>query len=266
MIRVAWLTDIHLNFVRPTQLSEFIETLWDAAVDAVLITGDIAESSDVVKYLELLDRKLNVPILFVLGNHDYYFGSIGEVRQAVEKLDSERTNLFYMSRSGPIGLTRRVGVVGHDGWADARLGDYERSMVSMNDYRLIRELAGQNKERRWHSLKAYGDQAARYLQTVLPRALEHYETVYVLTHVPPFREACWYDGRISDDEWAPHFTCKAFGDVLLETATQYPDRQVIVLCGHTHGGGQADLLKNLRVLTGAAEYGFPVISRLFTLP
>lgn len=265
MRRVAWLTDIHLNFVRPPQLAEFIENLRDAAPDVVLITGDIAESSDVVKYLELLDRKLGVPILFVLGNHDYYFGSIAQVRQAVQDLCNERTNLFYMSQSGPIGLTEQVGVVGHDGWADARLGDYERSMVSMNDYRLIQELAGQNKKNRWHWLKVCGDQAARYLRTVLPRALNHYETVYVLTHVPPFREACWYDGSISNDEWAPHFTCKAVGDVLLETARQYPDRQVIVLCGHTHGGGEAELLTNLRVLTGAAEYGFPAISRVLTL-
>jgi hypothetical protein len=28
-----------------------------------------------------------------------------------------------------------------------------------------------------------------------------------------------------------------------------------VLCGHTHGGGQAQILPNLRVLTGGARYG-----------
>lgn len=35
-------------------------------------------------------------------------------------------------------------------------------------------------------------------------------------HVPPFREASWHQGRISDDDWLPHFTCKAVGDVLRE--------------------------------------------------
>jgi Icc protein len=30
-----------------------------------------------------------------------------------------------------------------------------------------------------------------------------------------------------------------------------------VVCGHTHGGGAVDVLPNLRVLTGAADYGFP---------
>ncbi len=89
--------------------------------------------------------------------------------------------------------------------------------------------------------------------------------VYVLTHVPPMREACWYNGRISDDEWAPHFTCRAVGDVLLEVVREHPKRQVTVLCGHTHGAGESWPLKNLRLLTGGAEYGFPGVNRLFTL-
>ena len=33
--------------------------------------------------------------------------------------------------------------------------------------------------------------------------------------------------------------------------------QMLVLCGHTHGGGEFQVRENLRVLTGAAEYGKP---------
>jgi len=32
-----------------------------------------------------------------------------------------------------------------------------------------------------------------------------------------------------------------------------------MLCGHTHGDGEAQVLPNLRVLTGGAIYGKPVI-------
>ncbi len=35
-----------------------------------------------------------------------------------------------------------------------------------------------------------------------------------------------------------------------------------VLCGYTHGGGEARILPNLRVLTGGAEYGRPVIQKV----
>lgn len=85
----------------------------------------------------------------------------------------------------------------------------------------------------------------------LPQALSEFQHVIFATHVPPFREACWHRGKISDDDWLPHFTCKAVGDVLLEIMKENPDRKLIVLCGHTHGAGEAQQLPNLKVLTGA---------------
>ena len=43
--------------------------------------------------------------------------------------------------------------------------------------------------------------------------------------------------------------------------TSRPDRQMTVLCGHTHGA-EAQVLPNLRVLTGGAEYGEPKVQRV----
>jgi Icc protein len=265
MKRIAWLTDIHLNFVKPEMMAELFHHLRESSPEVVLIGGDIAEATDVAYYLAMIDNELRRPVYFVLGNHDFYFGAIQEVRDEVEALCAKRSNLIYLTTAGVQCLTEEVGLIGHDSWADARIGDYERSMVMMNDYKLIRELAGVNKEDRWPLLKSLGDEAAAYMRDALSDALERFDMVYVLTHVPPMREACWYDGRISDDEWAPHFTCRAVGDVLLEVVRDHPTRQVTVLCGHTHGSGECWPLKNLRILTGGAEYGFPGINRLFTL-
>ena len=36
----------------------------------------------------------------------------------------------------------------------------------------------------------------------------------------------------------------------------------MVLCGHTHGSGEAPILSNLRVLTGGAVYGKPGVQRV----
>jgi predicted MPP superfamily phosphohydrolase len=72
-------------------------------------------------------------------------------------------------------------------------------------------------------------------------------------------EACWHEGRISDDDWLPHFTCQAVGDVLFDAMQKHPDRQMTVLCGHTHGTGEAHMLPNLLVKTGGAEYGQPAL-------
>jgi hypothetical protein len=90
--------------------------------------------------------------------------------------------------------------------------------------------------------------------------------VIVLTHVPPFREACWRRGWISDDDWLPHFACRAFGEVLGEAMAAHSDCEMSVLCGHTHSAGEAQVLPNLRVLTSGAESGLPEVQRVLTVP
>jgi hypothetical protein len=111
-------------------------------------------------------------------------------------------------------------------------------------------------------LHALGDEAAAHFRAVLPEALARFRHVVVVTHVPPFRESCWYRGRTSDDEWLPHFSCQAVGDALAEAMRDRPDQRMTVLCGHTHGAGEAQVLPNLRVLTGGAVYGEPVVQRV----
>ena len=99
---------------------------------------------------------------------------------------------------------------------------------------------------------------------VLPRCAQR-SKINLLTHVPPFRQACWHEGRISDDQWAPHFTCHAVGQAILEFMADHPDKRLTVLCGHTHGHGETQPLSNLKVITGGAEYGRPEIARVLEL-
>jgi predicted MPP superfamily phosphohydrolase len=70
---------------------------------------------------------------------------------------------------------------------------------------------------------------------------------------------------VSDDDWLPYFTCRAVGDALLETMQARPDRDLTVLCGHTHGAGTVEVLPNLRVWTGGADYGAPTIERMLEI-
>jgi len=129
----------------------------------------------------------------------------------------------------------------------------------MTDFYAIEDLANLENPARFARLGALGDEAAAHFRRVLPQALETFPRVILLTHVPPFRETCWHEGRISSDDFLPHFTCKAVGDVLLEIMESRRDRELTVLCGHTHGRGEVEILPNLRVVTGGAEYGKPEI-------
>src|SRR5579872_847526 len=91
--RVVWLTDLHLNFLKLRQTEEFLARVNAERPDAVLIGGDIAEAPSVAGCLETIAARLTCPIYFVLGNHDFYFGSIERVRQTVEALSAEHLNL-----------------------------------------------------------------------------------------------------------------------------------------------------------------------------
>ena len=57
MKHLAWLTDIHLNFVRPASLEAFFRTLSETHANAFIISGDIAEADDVfVRLNEIAER------------------------------------------------------------------------------------------------------------------------------------------------------------------------------------------------------------------
>ena len=68
----------------------------------------------------------------------------------------------------------------------------------LNDYLLIEELTGLDRATRLRKLNALGDEAADHLRSLLPYALAHFRRVLTLLHVPPFREACWHEGRVSN--------------------------------------------------------------------
>lgn len=265
MARVLWLTDIHLNFVGADQLDQFVEAIAHHSAEAILIGGDIAEAPTINLFLRHLAQSWVCPIYFVLGNHDFYKGSIRGVRDQVVSLSKEFENLHYLTTAtSPIALGD-VGLIGHDGWADARVGDYERSVVMMNDYRLIDELREHSKASRLDELHRLGAEAADFLEARLEQSLSRFQQVYLLTHVPPLREACWYNGQISDDEWAPHFVCFAVGEMILRVMKKHSDRRLVVLCGHTHGEGTCQPLPNVVVETGLAIYGQPGVTKVLEL-
>lgn len=262
--RLAWATDIHLNFISAGAVLEFCASVRQGAYDALVITGDIAEGESVCGYLRTLAEQLDLPVYFVLGNHDFYDARIKDVRAAVTELSLVTSNLHYLPVDGVVPLTDRTALVGCDGWGDLHHGKGFESRVELQDHYVIHDLAALSPMGRFARLRALGEEEAEIVRVLLPQALSEFQHVIFATHVPPFREACWHQGKISDGDWLPHFTCKAVGDVLLEIMKENPDRKLTVLCGHTHGGGEAQVLPNLKVLTGAARYGRPALQNVIS--
>lgn len=266
MNRIGWVSDIHLNFVSKHAINSFCQQILSAQPDVLLIGGDIGEANDVKDYLQILEDLLKMPVYFILGNHDFYGGSIAGVRKSVSKLAKQSQWLNWLPDCGIVELTAHSCLIGQGSWADGRLGDYKHSDVILSDFSLIEELRGLNHFKRLSVLNRLGDEAADYFRKILPPALEKYKNIFVLVHVPPFKESCWNKGRLSDDNWLPHFSCKAVGEVLAEVMSrQTLEKKMIALCGHTHGFGEAQILPNLFVKTAGAQYGWPQLQDIISI-
>lgn len=264
-MRLAWLTDIHLNFLKPYQFDSFFAQIRAQQPDALVITGDIGEGRSIVYFLQMLDKRLHLPIYYVLGNHDYYYGSFSDIASRMHQVCTDSPRLRWLDAAGVVELAPDVALVGHGSWSDGRLGDYANSEVELLDFLLVENFVGLDKTARLGLLNALGDAAATHLRRAVSMAVQRYATVYVATHVPPFREACRHEGQISHEHFLPHFACKAVGDVLRDIMLKHPDREMIVLCGHTHGAGDTYILDNLRVITGGAEYRSPTVQTVFDI-
>jgi Icc protein len=259
---IAWLTDLHLNFVGSSGVEELCTAIRSSEADAILITGDIATSDNLCRYLEYIADNLQMPIYFVLGNHDYYGSSIQRVHIEVNEVVKGRQNLIWLSQSGVIELSPDTCLIGHEGLADGRLGDPAGSRVDLNDYHRIKELIQPTKELRLDVQHKLGDEAAAYLSMQIAEATNRYRNINVALHVPPFAEACWHEGKNTDANYLPHFGCKATGDALKAAMLAHPDISMTVYCGHGHSEGFAEILPNLKVITGGAEYYNPRINQL----
>jgi len=255
--RVAWMTDLHLDFLEPAALDAFLRSIRKLAADAIVISGDIGVATKVLGYLSFWDSRVTVPTYFVLGNHDYYGSSIATVRGKVRDWSKQSRHTVWLPDVGVVALSDETALVGHGGWGDGRAGDLAGSKVIMTDYLAIDELKGRPAIELQEILHGLGDEAAAYLEAKLEEACDAFPKVLVATHVPPFREAAWYRGKPSNDDWAPHFVCVAVGEALKRVMAAHPACHCTVLCGHTHGSGELSVLPNLLVKTGGARYGEP---------
>jgi len=265
MTRTVWLTDIHFEFLADHGVATFLASVRTCKPGAVLVGGDTGQAHTVLDYLRTIQSQLHVPVYFVLGNHDFYGGSIHEVREQIRDAGAESPRLHWLDESDVVELGPRTALLGADGWADARCGDYERSRVMLNDYLSIREFISLGKTARREMMQTLASNAAEQIKAKLPTAAASHSEVVLLTHCPPFRDACWHEGAISNDDYLPHFSCKAMGDALIDVMKQHPDTRLTVLCGHTHSSGRAQILPNVVALTGQAQYGAPQIQQVFEL-
>ena len=263
---IVWLTDIHLNFLDENARKHFYDVIIRTGCDTVLVSGDIAEAPSLAQLLHEMASSIKKPIYFVLGNHDYYGGSIRDVRQKMRTLIEKGKDLYWLPACGVVPLHDDILLVGQDGWADARLGDYHNSRVRMNDEYHIEDLLQKGMLGRaelLQKMRQLADEDAAYLNHDLTVAVKRNpKKIIIVTHIPPFKQSCKYKGEISDDNWLPYFSSKSMGDILEKVAQENPHIEFLVLCGHTHSEAYYQPISNLVIMSGKAKYSQPEIQQM----
>lgn len=231
-MKLAWMTDLHLDQVETETKGRFLESLRTADYEAGVITGDISSPPLLARDLLALG-KAAAPrgIFFVLGNHD-----IGDrakdVEETVMVICRQQRNLRPVWRQGIIPLTRNSCLVGHHGGPDP------------------------NPE---------ASRASEHFRSVLPQALSRFPRVWLLTHVPPFEQAVRFSGRMVWGEKRNAFVCRPAGRVIAGISRQFANRRVAVLAGHTHNGVQLSISPTVEITVGRATRGQPEIQGIFSV-
>ena len=257
--KLDWATDWHLNFLKPAALRRFMADLADIDADALALCGDISDGPRLQEHFSLLASSFDKPLFFVLGNHDRYHSSFAEAEKAVAEITGIHRHLYRLQGEKIFQLSTNTALVGVDGWADGLAGAGNHSSIRLNDAIMIRDLAVLPPSLQWLKMKELAEGFTQAAAIALDQALAGFEHVIFITHVPPFPEAAWHEGRMSEPEFLPHFSNPTLGTMLRAACARWPDKQLTVLCGHTHGEGVYQE-GNLKVITGGAEYGAPAIT------
>jgi len=270
MAYYAWATDLHLEFLGADNnlIVQLAEQLVSKGPTGIFLTGDISVSHKLVQHLAIVDKTVQRPTYFVLGNHDMYGSSTETVRKAMRELTNVSPFLRYMPTMLYQPLTALSAVVGADCWYDAQLGNWKRSTMGLSDWTSIQDfrLVNGNRATIVEQARKLAHEGVTHIAEGIKQATRYHKNIIVLSHVPPYAQCHVYNGQQGDDNAMPWFTCKLLGDVMLDAAKAYPNVQFTVLAGHTHGKCEAKITKNLKVLVGGAEYGKPALQGTVEVP
>jgi len=271
-MKLAWATDIHLDCV--SDVFEAVRRLKESSdrCESFVISGDISISPMLISHLQALDDILDVPVYFVLGNHDYYLSNIEMTRRKVSDACRNFTYVRYLGALQHIKLENRVSMVGSDGWYDGHNGNPFASQFVMNDWIKIENFLPAIKSTFGGKMidknvvlgiaRELSASSASKVVSGIKSCINFSEHIIIVTHVPPFAQSCVsskFEGADSR-EVTPWYTSKIMGDTILSAARAYPNKKFTVLSGHTHGNFEGNILNNLTVKVGKSEYGNPSVA------
>lgn len=263
-------TDIHLDVLsrhdRPDYLHQReVGVRLARGHDALIVTGDISTGNRFESHFRAFCDGAQIPVYFVLGNHDFWDAPESVVRSTAAKFEG------CLDRGVVVELTPEVALVGRSGWYDTLSGNPFSSGIHPQDWDRTERLKDcwRVPHLLFKACQRWSEEEAEKASHVLELAAQGHQEVLFATHFPCFREACFGpDGRLDDGSsgWWPWSINTTMGHAIRDVAKKYPDTLFTVLTGHTHGSGTAEITTNIVCYAGRAKYGYPDLARSLTRP
>lgn len=174
-MKIRLLSDLHLEF------AEF--ELDTSDIDVIVLAGDIHVGTKAIDWLKKYN--LEVPIIYVAGNHEFYSQKYPGLINAMKQMSSVLKNVYFLENDS-ISLDG-VRFHGCTLWTDfALLGEPQIAgfycQQNMNDYKKIRREPSYSKIRSI-DIAAIHQKSKQWLSESLTRSTER--TNVVITHHAP---------------------------------------------------------------------------------
>lgn len=259
--KFLWYTDLHLNWSLPGTRTRFVMDIKAQEPEGLILSGDISHGLTICRDLKFLAENLDIPIYFVLGNHEYLLKNIDKLHSKIRKLTKEYPHLHWMTEAGVLSLKSRsedkVAIIGEEGWYDGRAGSkgllkYTLDWLLIPEIRKLPTMADRIKK-----FQSMADKSAESIKEKLHAALQEHDSVYILTHFPPFIEASEHYG-LFHKMWKAYNINYVMGQTIEDVMKGYPNKKVTVLSGHVHRATYITIAHNVLCLVGEAKYcGMP---------
>jgi len=166
MMKIKIISDLHLEFGnRKGILSEFYEGNYDILV----IAGDLTISTKLEKELNIIDKMVNKPVLFIPGNHDYWYSTKYAVDNDI--LNKKYNNVVILNND--VIIIDDITFIGSTGWWDFNITP--SLLRQMNDFIYNHDLITYN----------YGCDLGKESKSFIMNSLSENEKCVVITHNMP---------------------------------------------------------------------------------
>lgn len=254
MLKIIWYSDTHLNRLLPWNRFLFVKRVKSQKADGLFLTGDISHGLSINSDLQYLAEKLDIPIYFVLGNHDYYLRSMDKVHDQLLNLTSKYSNLHWLTNSQVLSLNKKTAVIGAEGWYDASLGDPEYLKYTL-DWLLIKDFRKlSNFKERLAKFKELALNSADLISKKLEESFENHKITYILTHYPAWEQATRDVGTYMEKFWLPYNVNLTMGRAIEKVVKKHKKKRVIVLSGHLHCQSTIMVNKRIQCVVNDASY------------